>query len=107
MTLDLESIALSANAVFATSPGFMCCAVRSCDPPVIEFRLASDVNARRFKGHLEGHNAGVGFRHEIDQRVWFVVDELDALGAMDGLKNALARLRKFGGRCVLGFQSTA
>jgi hypothetical protein len=42
-----------------------------------------------------------------DQRLWFVVDELDALGAIDGLKDALARLRKFGGRCVLGFQSAA
>jgi type IV secretory pathway TraG/TraD family ATPase VirD4 len=36
-----------------------------------------------------------------------VVDELDALGQIDGLKDALARLRKFGGRCVLGFQSIA
>jgi type IV secretory pathway TraG/TraD family ATPase VirD4 len=42
-----------------------------------------------------------------DQRLWFVVDELDALGAIDGLKDALARLRKFGCRCVLGFQSVA
>jgi type IV secretory pathway TraG/TraD family ATPase VirD4 len=39
--------------------------------------------------------------------LWFVVDELDALGSIDGLKDALARLRKFGGRCVLGFQSIA
>ncbi len=44
---------------------------------------------------------------DCDQRLWFVVDELDALGAIDGLKDALARLRKFGGRCVLGFQSIA
>jgi type IV secretory pathway TraG/TraD family ATPase VirD4 len=44
-------------------------------------------------------------RGEGDQRLWFVVDELDALGEIDGLKDALARLRKFGGRCVLGFQS--
>ena len=44
---------------------------------------------------------------EHDQRLWFIVDELDALGAIDGLKDALARLRKFGGRCVLGFQSVA
>jgi len=43
----------------------------------------------------------------LDQRLWFIVDELDALGAIDGLKDALARLRKFGGRCVLGFQSIA
>jgi type IV secretory pathway TraG/TraD family ATPase VirD4 len=40
-----------------------------------------------------------------DQRLWFVVDELDALGPIAGLKDALTRLRKFGGRCVLGFQS--
>jgi hypothetical protein len=53
-----------------------------------------------------------GERHETDSRdsngrLWFVVDELDALGQIDGLKDALARLRKFGGRCVLGFQSIA
>ncbi|MGH8228394.1 MAG: type IV secretion system DNA-binding domain-containing protein [Steroidobacteraceae bacterium] len=42
-----------------------------------------------------------------ERRLWFVVDELDALGAIDGLKDALARLRKFGGRCVLAFQSIA
>jgi hypothetical protein len=46
-------------------------------------------------------------RAEGDQRLWFVIDELDALGEIDGLKDALARLRKFGGRCVLGFQSIA
>jgi type IV secretory pathway TraG/TraD family ATPase VirD4 len=44
---------------------------------------------------------------ESERRLWFVVDELDALGAIDGLSDALARLRKFGGRCVLGFQSIA
>ena len=42
-----------------------------------------------------------------DRRLWLIVDELDALGAIDGLKDALARLRKFDGRCVLGFQSIA
>jgi hypothetical protein len=46
-------------------------------------------------------------RTEGEQPLWFVVDELDALGQIDGLKDALARLRKFGGRCVLGFQSIA
>ena len=44
-------------------------------------------------------------KQEAARRLWFVVDELDALGQIDGLKDALARLRKFGGRCVLGFQS--
>jgi type IV secretory pathway TraG/TraD family ATPase VirD4 len=42
-----------------------------------------------------------------DQHLWFVIDELDALGTIDGLKDALVRLRKFGGRCCLGFQSAA
>jgi type IV secretory pathway TraG/TraD family ATPase VirD4 len=42
---------------------------------------------------------------EGDRRLWFAVDELDALGPIDGLSDALPRLRKFGGRCVLGFQS--
>jgi type IV secretory pathway TraG/TraD family ATPase VirD4 len=46
-------------------------------------------------------------QHEGDQRLWFIIDELDALGPIDGLKDALARLRKFGGRCVIGFQSIA
>jgi type IV secretory pathway TraG/TraD family ATPase VirD4 len=42
---------------------------------------------------------------EGDHRLWFAVDELDALGPIDGLSDALPRLRKFGGRCALGFQS--
>ena len=42
---------------------------------------------------------------EGDWRLWFAVDELDALGPIDGLSDALPRLRKFGGRCALGFQS--
>ncbi len=44
---------------------------------------------------------------EEPRRLWFIMDELDALGAIDGLTDALARLRKFGGRCVIGFQSIA
>jgi len=51
--------------------------------------------------------SGPGQRQMEDQKLWFVVDELDALGQIDGLKDALARLRKFGGRCVLGFQSVS
>jgi type IV secretory pathway TraG/TraD family ATPase VirD4 len=49
----------------------------------------------------------LGGPQDHDQRLWFVVDELDSLGPIDGLKDALARLRKFGCRCVLGFQSIA
>jgi type IV secretory pathway TraG/TraD family ATPase VirD4 len=44
---------------------------------------------------------------EGDHRLWFAIDELDALGQIDGLKDALARLRKFGGRCIIGLQSIA
>src|SRR6202167_2223359 len=42
---------------------------------------------------------------EADHRLCFAIDELDALGAIDGLPDALVRLRRFGGRCALGFQS--
>ena len=41
------------------------------------------------------------------RRVWFHVDELDALGRIEGLKDAQARLRKFGGCVAIGFQSFA
>jgi type IV secretory pathway TraG/TraD family ATPase VirD4 len=50
---------------------------------------------------------GRGDQPLSERRVWFAIDELDALGQIDGLKDALARLRKFGGRCILGFQSIA
>jgi type IV secretory pathway TraG/TraD family ATPase VirD4 len=44
-------------------------------------------------------------RGEADQRLWFFIDEVDALGEIDGLQDALARLRKYGGRCAIGLQS--
>ncbi len=56
---------------------------------------------------MNGEEQGAARRSDEPRRLWFVVDELDALGQIDGLKDALARLRKFGGRCVLGFQSIA
>ena len=43
----------------------------------------------------------------IERRIWFHIDELDALGRIEGLKDAQARLRKFGGRVAIGFQSFA
>ncbi|QBE92483.1 type IV secretion system protein VirD4 [Sphingomonas paucimobilis] len=42
-----------------------------------------------------------------DRRIWFQVDELDAVGRIEGLKDAQARLRKFGGCVAIGFQSFA
>lgn len=44
-------------------------------------------------------------RPEGDSRTWFVVDELDSLGKIDGLRDGAQRLRKFGGRLLLAFQS--
>jgi len=44
-------------------------------------------------------------RPEGDSGTWLIVDELDSLGKISGLTDALPRLRKFGGRCVLAFQS--
>jgi Type IV secretion-system coupling protein DNA-binding domain len=64
--------------------------------------LRSTISAWMRLAIFETMNAGEG-----DRRLWFAVDELDALGQIDGLKDALARLRKFGGRCLLGFQSIA
>ncbi len=56
---------------------------------------------------MDGDEQPPGEASDGAKRLWFVVDELDALGQIDGLKDALARLRKFGGRCILGFQSIA
>lgn len=64
--------------------------------------LRSSISAWMRLAIFEAMNRGEG-----DRPLWFVVDELDALGPIDGLKDALARLRKYGGRCVLGFQSVA
>lgn len=44
-------------------------------------------------------------RPEGDSRTWLIIDELDSLGKISGLTDALPRLRKFGGRVVLAFQS--
>ncbi len=42
-----------------------------------------------------------------DQRIWFIIDELDAIGSIAGLKDSTVRIRKFDGRVVIGFQSIA
>ncbi len=41
------------------------------------------------------------------RRIWFHINELDALDRTEGLKDAQARLRKFGGCVAIGFQSFA
>jgi hypothetical protein len=69
--------------------------------------LRSTISAWMRLAIFETMSRGEHDENRDDQRIWFVVDELDALEQIDGLKDALARLRKFGGRCVLGFQSIA
>jgi len=43
----------------------------------------------------------------MDARLWFFIDPLDELSAIDGLQRMLAPLQRSGGRCVVGFGSTA
>lgn len=42
---------------------------------------------------------------DFDRRVWFVMDELDSLGKVDFLKDALARGRKYGLACISTIQT--
>lgn len=47
----------------------------------------------------------LSFTDSDTRRVWFHIDELDALGPIQNLKNAQTRIRKKGGCMVMGFQS--
>lgn len=49
----------------------------------------------------------MSLKPDRSRRVWFHIDELDALGRIEGLRDAQARLRKFGGCVAIGFQSFA
>lgn len=83
----------------AASPGFLSPNVSPADQiAALRSIISAWLRLAIFQTMTEG---------EGDKKLWFVVDELDAFGPIDGLKDALARLRKFGGRCVLGFQSIA
>ncbi len=50
---------------------------------------------------------GLSLAPSQERRIWYHLDELDALGRIEGLKDAQSRLRKFGGCVVIGFQSIA
>lgn len=78
-------------AIFQTLSGEETAAVERSAQSGAWHRLAMPVRSRTLEG----------------RRIWFIVDELDALGTIDGLTDALSRLRKFGGCCVLGLQSLA
>ncbi len=40
-----------------------------------------------------------------ERQLWFVMDEVDSLSKIASLRHALTKLRKYGGRCVLGLQT--
>jgi type IV secretory pathway TraG/TraD family ATPase VirD4 len=42
-----------------------------------------------------------------DRQIWFILDEVDSLGKVGSLRHAVSKLRKYGGRCVLGLQTIA
>ena len=46
-----------------------------------------------------------GLPVEEHRRLFYFMDELDSIGAVSELKDALIKLRKFGGCCVLGLQT--
>ena len=45
--------------------------------------------------------------NDENRNLWFVLDELDSLGRVANLDLGMSKLRKYGGRCVLGVQTIA
>ena len=43
--------------------------------------------------------------HDERRNMWFILDELDSLGRIADLELGMSKLRKHGGRCVLGIQT--
>ena len=48
---------------------------------------------------------GLSLSENQDRGLWYVFDELDSLGKISSLRAALTKLRKYGGRCILGIQT--
>jgi type IV secretory pathway TraG/TraD family ATPase VirD4 len=88
------------------SPGVLFMPYKAGQIAALRSTISAWMRLAIFESMDRGEERDQGSR-DPNNRLWFVVDELDALGQIDGLKDALARLRKFGGRCVLGFQSIA
>jgi hypothetical protein len=87
-------------------PGALFMPYRAGQIPALRSAISAWMRLAIFEAMNQDERSSAHSAEEA-RRLWFVVDELDALGQIDGLKDALARLRKFGGRCVLGFQSVA
>ncbi len=50
---------------------------------------------------------GLSLDESAQRRLWYVMDELDALGKINTLKDGLTKLRKYGGCCIAGLQTIA
>ncbi|TBX01105.1 type IV secretion system DNA-binding domain-containing protein [Xanthomonas citri] len=50
---------------------------------------------------------GLSLSEDQDRGLWFVMDEVDSLGKVTSLRAGLTKLRKYGGRCILGLQTVA
>ena len=48
---------------------------------------------------------GLSLSENQNRGLWYVFDELDSLGRISSLRAALTKLRKYGGRCILGIQT--
>lgn len=92
--------------VRSESPGVLFMPYKAGQIPALRSIISGWMRLAIFEKMHSGEE-GLESNGEKNKPLWFVVDELDALGQIDGLKDALVRLRKFGGRCVLGFQSIA
>jgi type IV secretory pathway TraG/TraD family ATPase VirD4 len=50
---------------------------------------------------------GLSMSENQDRGLWYVMDEVDSLGKVTSLRAGLTKIRKYGGRCVLGLQTIA
>lgn len=50
---------------------------------------------------------GLSLSENQNRGLWYIMDEVDSLGKITTLRGGLTKLRKYGGRCVLGLQTIA
>ena len=50
---------------------------------------------------------GLSLTESQDRGLWYVMDEVDSLGKITSLRAGLTKLRKYGGRCILGLQTVS
>lgn len=48
---------------------------------------------------------GLSLTEDQERGLWYVMDEVDSLGKVSSLRAGLTKLRKYGGRCVVGLQT--